>query len=141
MEINVGSKAFFSNYKDFKPHDTDILRFVDNPEFKTNRQIHITNKMCIFEWRRMSKDKLLDIHLQLEDGMLVGKFLVPEVAAYLNLTMEDLVKLKPLIDKLDDKHKYEEIIYWAYLENENFILTDEQRLEAYNEYKKERGLL
>lgn len=139
--FSVGSIAFFDRYPDFKPHDTDILKFVENSEFKNYRQISVFNNFCIFEWRKMPKKELLDIHLQINCGIIVGKFLVPEVASYLGLTIEDLKTLKPLIDRLNEKHKYEEIIYNAYIKNNAFVLTDEQRLEAYNEYKKERGLL
>ena len=41
---------------------------------------------------------------------------------------------------MDDKHKYEKLIYDAYLKNNDFVLTDEQRIDAFNEYKKERLL-
>lgn len=59
--------------------------------------------------------------------MQVGKFLVPAVATELKLTIQDLKKLKPLITKLDVEHIYEEAIYEAYIENNGFFLTDEQR--------------
>ena len=54
------------------------------------------------------------------------------------LSIDDLKRLKPIIAKLDDKHKYEEVIYNAYLENNDFVLTDEQRQEAYRVYNKYR---
>ena len=40
--------------------------------------------------------------------MMIGKFLVPEFCNEIGMTLEDLFKLKPLCEKLDDKHKYEE---------------------------------
>ena len=48
-------------------------------------------------------------------------------------------KLKPLLKKLNDTHKYEQIIYDSYIENQAFILTDEQRKKAYQSYKESRG--
>ena len=54
------------------------------------------------------------------------------------MSIDDLKRLKPIIAKLDDKHKYEEVIYNAYLENNDFVLTDEQRQEAYRVYNKYR---
>lgn len=136
----VGSRAFFEGIKGFVPHDTDKLEFIDNPtDFKIHRQITLFNSRCYFQWKNMSKDELIEYHLTQDCGMLIGKFLVPQVANYLGLTIKDLIKLKPLIDKLDDKHKYEEIIYNAYIENNSFELTYEQRISAYNEYIKQRN--
>jgi hypothetical protein len=71
----------------------------------------------------------------------VGKFLIPEFCKEIGFTIKDLPKLKPLIDKLDEKHKYEEIIYNAYLENGDFILTPDQRDLAYASYKETRKRL
>jgi hypothetical protein len=42
---------------------------------------------------------------------------------------------------MDSKHTYEKIIVEAYIENNGFFLTDEQRDMAYMEYKKTRNLL
>ena len=41
---------------------------------------------------------------------------------------------------MDSKHTYEKIIADAYIENNGFFLTDEQRDMAYNEYKKTRNI-
>ena len=49
-------------------------------------------------------------------------------------------KLQSLIDKLDDKHKYEKIIFDSYIANNKFILTDNQLEESYNKYKETRKL-
>jgi hypothetical protein len=45
-----------------------------------------------------------------------------------------LERLRPLAEKLDDKHLYEKVIYDAYIENGCWGLTDEQRAEAYRIY-------
>jgi hypothetical protein len=88
--------------------------------------------------RHSSKEDYINWALQSKIGMVIGKFLVPEFCTEIGFTIEDLSKLKVLIDKLDDKHKYEEIIYTSYLENGSFTLTPEQRDKAYKSYKESR---
>ena len=70
--------------------------------------------------------------------MQIGKFLIPEVANEIGFTISDLKKLEPLVNQLDDKHKYEKVIFYAYLENNEFSLTGEQLTKAYLEYRKYR---
>lgn len=70
--------------------------------------------------------------------MEIGKFLVPEFIHEFNLTINDLKRLYPLVIKLDDRHKYEEVIYNSYIENNDFNLTNEQIKEAYKIYLKYR---
>ena len=86
----------------------------------------------------MTKEQLLELHKGCKLGMCLGKFLIPEFNEKFGITVEDLKELSSLLDHLDDKHLYEKIIYDAYLENNDFSLTDEQRQNAYNEYKKHR---
>ena len=134
----VGSNVFFKDIEGFTSKDIDILEFVDNPtDFKNVRQFKFTDK-CVFQWRKMPIDELIDITLFRNFPMEIGKFLVPEFIKESKLSIDDLKRLKPIIAKLDDKHKYEEVIYNAYLENNDFVLTDEQRQEAYRVYNKYR---
>ncbi|MDY5807044.1 MAG: hypothetical protein SPM04_05820 [Lachnospira sp.] len=86
----------------------------------------------------MPIDELIDITLFRNFPMEIGKFLVPEFIKEFKLSIDDLKRLEPIIAKLDDKHKYEEVIYNAYLENNDFVLTDEQIQEAYRVYNKYR---
>jgi len=86
----------------------------------------------------MSADEFVEYTLHSKLPMEIGKFLVPEVAKYLGFTIEHLKKLKPIVDSLDKNHRYEKIIYESYIENSDFILTEEQRRAAFDEYKKER---
>lgn len=67
--------------------------------------------------------------------MQLGKFLIPTFIEAIGFTIEDLKKLQPLADNLDDKHKYEKVIYDSYIQNNDFTLTDEQLQKAYLEYK------
>lgn len=67
--------------------------------------------------------------------MQLGKFLVPTFIEAIGFTIDDLKKLQPLLDNLDDKHKYEKVIYNTYIQNNDFTLTDEQLQKAYLKYK------
>jgi hypothetical protein len=72
--------------------------------------------------------------------MVLGKFLIPEFNEKIGFTIEDLPRMKPLIEKLDDKHKYEELIFNSYIKNNAFTLTSRQREQAYKSYKESRGI-
>ena len=134
----VGSNVFFKDIEGFTSKDIDILEFVDNPtDFKNVRQFKFPNK-CVFKWSKMPIDELIDITLFRNFPMEIGKFLVPEFIKEFKLSIDDLKRLEPIITKLDDKHKYEEVIYNAYLENNDFALTDKQRQKAYSVYNKYR---
>lgn len=134
----VGSNVFFKDIEGFTSKDTDILEFVDNPtDFKNVRQFKFPDK-CVFQWRKMSIDELIDITLSRNFPMEIGKFLVPEFIKEFELSIDDLKRLEPIISKLDDKHKYEEVIYNSYIENNAFYLTDKQLKNAYEIYLKYR---
>lgn len=93
----------------------------------------------VFFYRNMSKEGFIKDTIESNVPMRVGKFLIPEFCEYIGFEISDYDKLKPMFDKLDDKHRYEIIIRDAYIENGSFTLTDEQRLKAYEEYKRERN--
>ena len=136
----VGSNLFFKDIEGFTSKDIDILEFVDVPtDFKNVRQFKFPDK-CVFQWRKMPIDELIDITLFRNFPMEIGKFLVPEFIKEFKLSIDDLKRLKPIITKLDDKHKYEEVIYNAYIENNDFILTDKQRQNAFETYTMYRNI-
>lgn len=89
---------------------------------------------------KMPINELIDITLSRNFPMEIGKFLVPEFIKEFKLSIDDLKRLKPIITKLDDKHKYEEVIYNAYIENNDFILTDKQRQNAFETYTMYRNI-
>lgn len=136
--ILMGSNYFFSQYKDFKSTDIDKIDIINTSDFKDKRIIRGQGKDYIF-LKRKPKEQLIQDALNSELAMVVGKFLIPEFNKQIGFTIEDLPKVQPLIDRLDDKHLYEKIIYDAYLENKEFILTQEQRDAAYASYKESRG--
>lgn len=134
----VGSNVFFKDIEGFASKDTDILEFVDNPtDFKNVRQFKFPDK-CVFQWRKMPIDELIDMTVSRNFPMEIGKFLVPEFIKEFKLSIDDLKRLEPIIVKLDDKHKYEEVIYNSYIENNAFYLTDKQLKNAYETYLKYR---
>lgn len=140
QRFKVGSQAFFNGYPDFNPSDIDEIEFEEHPTlYKNVLQFRKKDKTrCLFKWRKMSVDEFIEYTLNSKLPMEIGKFLVPEIAEYLGFTLNDLEKLRPIIEKLDNKHKYEKVIFDSYLQNNGFYLTQEQRDEAYKIYKSER---
>lgn len=139
-KFDIGSNVFFKNiFSDYTPKDYDELHIMDFwiiPE--TNVLNEEEDNKDIFYFKNMTKDEFIDDTLNCPTPMRVGKFLVPEFVEYLQFTIDDLKRLKPQFDKLDNKHKYEKIIYDAYIENNAFILTEKQLQDAYNEYRRYR---
>jgi hypothetical protein len=139
MKILVGSKYFFNNIEGFNPKDEDTVELVLVPHrFKNIMHIQGHGK-CHFVWRKMNPEQFIQVTLRNNLPMEIGKFLVPEFNKCIGFNLSHLRRLKPLADKLEGKHYYEKVIYDAYMENGNFILTDDQRMKAYEEYKKYRN--
>lgn len=132
--------AFFSQYTDFVPKDEDVLIIDDDPkEYRVMRQTRLKKGKCVFEWRSMGADEWVAYQLShMETPMEFGKFLVPEVAEHIGITIEHLRRLEPVAETLDERHSYERIIYESYISNGSFALTQAQRDAAYEEYKKAR---
>ena len=136
--ILMGSRYFFSCYPDFQSKDIDEIEIVETNDFSYMRQITGRGR-CLFLMRKQpSKEHYIDYALKSNVGMVVGKFLIPELCAEIGFGIEDLPRLRPLIDKLDYKHAYEKIIYDSYLLNGSFSLTAQQREEAYKSYRQSR---
>ena len=57
---------------------------------------------------------------------------------YKGITIDDLKLFEQAFNNIDERHTYEKIIYDAYIENNAFVLTDEQREKAYKAYKTTR---
>lgn len=134
----IGSTYFFKNIEGFSSKDIDVLELIDNPVgFKTSYQLTGQGK-CHFKWRKMSPNEFVQETLRRNCPMEIGKFLVKEIVDEIGFTIEDLKKLKPLRDTLDEKHLYEGVIFDSYIENNSFELNDSQLLKSYDEYKKYR---
>lgn len=135
----VGSNYFFKGLDGFKSKDIDRLVLVDNPVgFSYMRQTSSSHN-CLFEIARLPKDVLIAKALNTKAPMMLNRFLIPEFCEEIGFTIEDLPKLQPLCERMDDKHKYLNVIYDAYIANNSYMLTDEQRLAAYEEYKRARN--
>lgn len=139
-KIMIGSSVFFSEYEDYKSKDKDVIAIMDTfIPHKNSLNMKIKGE-DIFLYRNMNKQRFIQDAFSSGVPMRAGKFLVPEFAEYIGLDINDLRRLAPLFDQMDEAHKYEKIIFDAYVENGSFTLTDEQRNVAYEEYKKTRTM-
>ena len=138
--FDIGSRVFFNNkFDDYIPKDYDMLYLFDEWIINDTNVLNCKrDNNDVFYFKNMSLDEFIHDTLNCGTPMRVGKFLVPEFAKYLNMTISDLKKLQTMFDRLDDKHKYERIIYKSYINNNSFTLTKKQLQEAYDEYRKYR---
>lgn len=136
MRFKVGSSYFFGDQNT----DIDEVEFEKHPKlYKNVLQFRRTDKKrCLFKWRKMTPEEFIAYTLTSKLPMELGKFLVPEVAEYLGFTIDHLKQLKPVAERLDPKHRYEKIIYDAYIQNNGWTLTEDQRHQAYLEYAAHR---
>lgn len=135
----TGSKAFFSRLAGFQPKDTDWIIIDDNPVGMNYCRSKSLEGVCVYEWRYMPAEVFIDHVLSHPfHEMQVVMFLVPGVAEHIGLSMDMLPRLRPLIDNLDTKHRYAEVIYESYLKNGSFTLTDDQLQAAYRCYLEAR---
>lgn len=138
--IIIGSRAFFEGMPEFTSKDTNTLVWVADPKGFTNyRQTSISGQHII-EWRAMPKDDLLAHAMRDKaNGLEFGKFIVTEFTELIGLTIDDLKRLRDYyVKKIDDKQRYQLSICDAYIANNAFTLTDEQREEAYAIYLQAR---
>lgn len=139
MKAHTGSLAFFSGIAGFKPGDIDWVVIKDNPKGMRTARHRSLEGVSVFEWRYMPADELINYVLEHpHPPMQIVMFLVPDVATHIGLTVEMLPRLRPLIELLDKKHEYAKIIWSSYIDNGNFTLTDNQRMEAYRCYLQAR---
>lgn len=139
-KIQIGSSVFFEGaFDDYKSKDRDYVVIVDKiPGNQLCGRLKIRDDDLMIYQQGLSKDTYIALALESENTLRIGKFLIPEFNKFIGFRVEDLSVFKDKIKKLDDAHKYQKIIYDAYLENGSFSLTDEQLNKAYVEYKKYR---
>lgn len=134
----IGSRVFFQGMEGYRSKDDDSLHIMDNWDMKsTIVNFRKDGKDC-FLMKDLPKGELIEDTLESNIPMKAGKFLVPAFIEYLGMTISDLKLLSPLFEKIDEAHRYEKVIYDAYIENNGFFLTDGQREAAYREYLKTR---
>lgn len=137
--ITTGSRAFFSGIEGFSPKDNDIVVLVepDKVSFQWMRQTS-NGSTDLFEIVRRPKAELIQHAIEKAKPMAIARFLTPAFAEEIGLEPADLPLLQPMRDRLDKKHGYLGIIFDAYMANKAFTLTDEQRQEAFDNYKSMR---
>lgn len=137
-KIIVGSRAFFSGMEGFKSKDRDFLELVDEPKGFEWRQEMSLRGVDTFRYRKESPAQMVQRTINAGDPLLIGKFLVPEVAEAIGATVADILPLEQLLPQLDDKHRYVALIFDAVKENNSFTLTAEQRATAFAAYQEAR---
>lgn len=140
-KILVGSRAFFDGMEGFNSKDADWLVLTDEAEGFEWRMEQSLRGECTFVYKTQTAQEMVQRTLDSGDALLVGKFLVPEVAEAIGASVEDILPLEALLPSLDDKHRYVATIFEAVKKNGTFNLTPEQLAEAYVVYKeaRERG--
>jgi hypothetical protein len=136
----TGSTYFFSCYPDFNSHDIDEVEIIETEQFKYQRHLSGQGK-CLFQLKkRNTVEEYIQAALTGSIGMAICNFLVPEFCEEIGFKITDLHHLQPLVDRLDKKHMYLKFIYDSYLANGAFVLSEEQRIAAYKNYKESRGI-
>lgn len=134
----TGSTAFFDKIEGFVSKDIDII-YLDKLSRIGMCKLISYPTHCSFQYADLPKEKIIKYVLKHNIvGASVG-FLVPDYAKHLNLTIDDIKTVYPLLEQLDEKHYYAKIIADAYVENNDFTLTEDQLLAAYNSYLTSRG--
>ena len=137
-QFKIGSSAFFSGVEGYNEKNSDTLLIERDPVgFKTWRESSGQSGV-IAEWKEMGKDEFVEATLSFGKPELAGKFLIPEFAEWLQMTIDDLKKLDVLFSKMEGKQAYLKKIYDCYMENGKFELGEEQKKDAYSIYKEYR---
>ena len=138
-KIKIGSGAFFSEFLDYKSHDIDYIVFIDKNTVMLGDFFNIRiDGSDIFVYKFYNKEKFITSELEkcILNPMAAGKFLIPKVMEYLNLTIDELKQFEFAFERIDTRHLYEKYIYECYIENNKPELTDIQLKQAYEIYKK-----
>ena len=137
-EILVGSNAFFKDIPHFKSKDRDYLVLTDeDTNFKVRKEICLKG-IDKFYYKLDTPQNMVQQALEINDPFVVGKFLVKDVAETIGLSVDDILPLEELLNKVDKEHEYQKIIFKYIKENNSFDLTKEQLSEAYEAYSKTR---
>lgn len=141
----AGSFYFFKDMPGYELHDVDYIVISDEMFLDYHHVYMIDGGIGkdYFYWKKNTPEWHVNSLLDNKAFALdIARVLIPAVAKELAFTIEHLKQVKPVLDKLEEqvgpKYNYYKIIYDSYIENNDFILTDEQRLLAYNSYKEAR---
>ena len=91
----VGSRAFFAGIDGFKSPNRNILELVGNPAFLAGKEQN-ERVTRIYKYTRQPAPKMIADAVASGDAKKLGKFLVPDVARAIGMTIKDLQALQPL---------------------------------------------
>lgn len=145
-KILVGSKYFFNNFEDFVGHDEDYISFLSGDKFVkpgNSMIVHLTYPIStdLITYNVEDRTNMLQLAKESHDPYHIGKFLIPELCEYCEITLEDVIReVGDMFNELDETHYYQKIIYDAYVENNSMTLTEDQLNAAYESYKTSREI-
>lgn len=129
---------------DYQGHDYDTLMILDKwPEYVEDTRFSCRKeKSDLFFLKEQNKEQYINEILQISEQTYASRvchFMVPEFVNHIGLTIEDLKRVESVVRLLENtRHKWYCVIYDAYIKNNGFYLTEEQKQEAYNVYKTAR---
>lgn len=144
-KIRVGSSVFFGDMPGYEAHDVDYVCLLDRPLVPGRQVMNMKRRtagvLCdYFLMVDTAKEEMLRRTLEADEPLRAGKFLAPELATHLGMAVDDLRLLDTLFTRMDEKHRYEYVIYQAYLANGSWQLSESQRAEAWKAYREGRGM-
>lgn len=134
----TGSRTFFEGMEGFMPHDADYLEI--DPDLQVaGTQYKPSPGVDVYRWKFSTFGEFYDFFkIHRHPNMRLCLFLSRDVARFLGMDFEDLKKVAFLKEGMDKRHMYLVSIYDFYMENGGWFLTERQRDEAYEIYKRER---
>lgn len=139
MRHLTGSTYFFGSLPFFKGRDVDYVEVVDDQSIDIVKLREPGTD--VFRVRRMPIEDRLARDSEVQATSRICNYLVPEIAAELGFTPDMLDRIKPIVDRLRPRYSYLGVIYEGYVENGSFTLTEEQRMAAFEEYRRSRVAL
>lgn len=136
--FKMGSSYFFSSLPGYTVKDEDELILMTEWIPEVNVMHLMDGKRDLILMKEMTKKEYIQDAINSGVPMRAGKFLIPEFAIYIGLTLKELETLRPVFEQMDDKHRYEKVILEAYISNGGWWLTGEQLDNAYTEYLRAR---
>lgn len=141
----AGSFYFFKDMPGYNLHDLDYVIITDETFVDYHHIYWIENGIAQdrFYWKKNTPEwHIMQMLNEKSFALDIARFLIQGVAEELGITIDDLMKLKHIVNKLktdfNGKYDYYRLIFNAYIENNAFILTDKQRMLAYDSYRNSR---
>ena len=137
--FKMGSSYFFSSLPGYTVKDEDELILMTEWIPEDINVMHLMDgKRDLILVKEMTKKEYIQDAINSGVPMRAGKFLCREFAIYIGLNLKELETLRQVFENMDDKHRYQKVIFEAYISNGGWWLTDEQLNNAYTEYLRAR---